>query len=80
MRLANDGETIWVCDRDRVVAVLGPPEPTRSARISDAYLAELIRSGYLVPALKGPGEAPKNQAFMPLADLMKELESDRSDR
>jgi antitoxin (DNA-binding transcriptional repressor) of toxin-antitoxin stability system len=36
VRLATGGETVLVTDRDRVVAEIGPPSPTRSSVLSDA--------------------------------------------
>jgi len=39
VRLAANGETVLVTDRDRVVAELGPPAPGRSPLLADAMLA-----------------------------------------
>ena len=39
VRLAANGETVLVTDRDRVVAELGPPAPGRSSLLADAMLA-----------------------------------------
>jgi antitoxin (DNA-binding transcriptional repressor) of toxin-antitoxin stability system len=45
VRLAAAGETVFVTDRDQVVAQLGPPEAVRGSRVADPLLAELCVSG-----------------------------------
>jgi antitoxin (DNA-binding transcriptional repressor) of toxin-antitoxin stability system len=45
-RLAAGGETVLVTDRDRVVAEIGPPSPTRSSMLSDALLLDAFRQGW----------------------------------
>ena len=47
VRLARDGETILVTDRDRVVAELGPPRPDRPGWAGDALLSEAARKGWI---------------------------------
>jgi antitoxin (DNA-binding transcriptional repressor) of toxin-antitoxin stability system len=57
VRLAASGETVLVTDRDRVVAEIGPPNPTRSSMLSDALLLDAIRQGWIKPPIsvgKGP--------------------------
>ena len=49
IRLASRGETVLVTDRDRVVAEITPPAPTRAERLSDVHLASLVRDGLLRP-------------------------------
>jgi antitoxin (DNA-binding transcriptional repressor) of toxin-antitoxin stability system len=39
VRLASQGETVLIADRDRVVAELVPPQPGRAETVSDAVLA-----------------------------------------
>jgi len=80
VRLASQGETVLVTDRDRVVAQLVPPRPGRAEHVADAVLAELIRRGQVSPALRGPGVPPESRPLAPLADILAELEEDRSDR
>lgn len=80
VRLAERGETVLIADRDRVVAEIVPPQEGRSARVSDALLAEAIRKGSLTPALSPPGPPPKTRPVAPLRELLNELASDRADR
>ena len=49
VRLAAGGETVLVTDRDRVVAELVPPGAGRPARVTDARLADIVRTGWLTP-------------------------------
>jgi antitoxin (DNA-binding transcriptional repressor) of toxin-antitoxin stability system len=49
VRVAADGETVLVTDRDRVVAELGPPQAGRASDVSDALLADVVRRGWLRP-------------------------------
>jgi len=81
VRLAAQGERVLIADRDRVVAELVPPEAGRAERVSDAVLVGMVREGLVTPALS-PGRplvlAPERGAR--LADLLRELEADRSER
>ena len=49
VRLAAGGETVLITDRDRVVAEIGPPSPTRSPVMSDALLSDVFRQGWMTP-------------------------------
>ena len=81
IRLAASGETVLVTDRDRVVAEIGPPRPTRSPILADALLAEAVRKGCLTPAaLPSVGTPPTPEPVAPLWDLLAELDEDRSER
>ena len=80
VRLAAGGETVLVTDRDRVVAELRPPGGGRADSVTDARLAEMIRSGLLRPALSPPGRVPTALAIAPTAEILSELEHDRRDR
>jgi antitoxin (DNA-binding transcriptional repressor) of toxin-antitoxin stability system len=80
VRLAQGGETILVTDRDRVVAELVPPRPGRSASVSDAVLAEMIRKGWISPPARPLTGPPPRAPVAPLAELMRELDEDRADR
>ena len=80
VRVAADGETILVTDRDRVVAELGPPQPGRAVDVSDALLADVLRQGWLRPPIAPPQALPARKPVAPLADLLQELDDDRSDR
>lgn len=79
VRLAREGETVLVTDRDRVVAELGPPRPDHTGTVGNALLAEARRKGWVTPAAV-PGAAPPRAPVAPLADLLTELEADRGDR
>ena len=81
IRLAASGETVLVTDRDRVVAEIGPPRPTRSPILADALLAEAVRKGCLTPpALPSIDAPPPPEPVAPLRDLLAELAEDRSER
>jgi antitoxin (DNA-binding transcriptional repressor) of toxin-antitoxin stability system len=80
VRLASQGETVLVTDRDRVVAELVPPHASRPPMVADALLADAIREGFVTaPAQPGSGPPPR-KPVAPLADLLKELAADREDR
>lgn len=80
IRLAAGGETVLVTDRDRVVAEIVPPQSGRADTLSDARLADAVRRGWLRPPLLQGAGAPPRATVATLADLLRELESDRSDR
>lgn len=80
VRLAERGETILVTDRDRVVAEIVPPEPSRSPVLADAVLAEAVRQGWIMPpALSSKGVPPRNPVML-FRELKRELDEDRSER
>lgn len=81
VRLASQGETVLIADRDRVVAELVPPQPGRAETVSDAVLASLVREGVVTPALVGPGTRPRTPVPRDkLRSVLTELDADRSDR
>jgi antitoxin (DNA-binding transcriptional repressor) of toxin-antitoxin stability system len=80
VRVAAEGETILVTDRDRVVAELGPPQPGRAHDVSDALLADVVRHGWLRPPVVSSATLPARKPIMKIADLLRELHEDRSDR
>lgn len=80
VRMAASGETVLITDRDRVVAELTPPSQGRAARLEDAVLAELVRQGFITPALTGPGAEVPRRPIARFAELAEELERDRADR
>lgn len=80
VRLAAAGETVLVTDRDQVVAELGPPTPGRAALLSDALLAEAVRSGFITPGSGPRGVVPPRYPRMPLARILADLDADRGDR
>jgi antitoxin (DNA-binding transcriptional repressor) of toxin-antitoxin stability system len=79
VRMAAGGETVLVTDRDRVVAEIVPPRPSRSPLLADALLADAVRDGLLTPPTFGGG-APPRKPVMSLRELMQELRHDREDR
>lgn len=81
VRLASQGETVLIADRDRVVAELVPPQPGRAETVSDAVLASLVREGVVTPALQPPGTRPRTPPpTEKLKDILGELDADRSER
>lgn len=80
VRLAANGETVLVTDRDRVVAELAPPRAGRSEVLADAMLAEAVRSGRVTPPPLVHAVAPPRKPIMCFSALMEELQRDRDDR
>jgi antitoxin (DNA-binding transcriptional repressor) of toxin-antitoxin stability system len=80
VRLAANGETVLVTDRDRVVAELIPPRVPPEASTAEAKWAELIRQGIVTPAAAPTGKPPRRTPLVPFDQLMKELDEDREDR
>ena len=80
VRLAGEGETVLVTDRDRVVAELRAPEAGRAGQVADVLLAEAVRKGWVRPPLRTSGALPDRRPVAPLADLLGELNLDRGDR
>jgi antitoxin (DNA-binding transcriptional repressor) of toxin-antitoxin stability system len=80
IRLAAGGETVLVTDRDRVVAEIVPPQRGRADLLGDAQLADAVRRGWLRPPLLPGAGAPPRATVAKLADLLRELGSDRTDR
>ena len=80
VRLAANGETVLVTDRDRVVAELSPPRPSRSPMLADAMLAEAVRKGWITEPAAMSDAPPPRAPVLPLDRLLGELEKDRADR
>ena len=80
VRLAAGGETVLVTDRDRVVAEIGPPHPTRSAMVSDAFLLDAFRQGWMTPPISVGRGPPARKPVMTINELLGDLECDRADR
>jgi antitoxin (DNA-binding transcriptional repressor) of toxin-antitoxin stability system len=81
VRLASQGETVLIADRDKVVAELVPPQPGRAETVSDAMLASLVREGVVTPALVGPGARPRvPPPTEKLDEVLADLASDRAER
>ena len=79
VRLAADGETVLVTDRDRVVAELTPPKAGRAVGVSDALLGDAVRRGWLSPPVQVAVPSVR-QPVAPLATVLRELDLDRDDR
>ena len=80
VRIAASGESVLVTDRDRVVAELGPPSPTRAEAVHDVLLAEVVRSGWLRPAMTRSAKPPQRMPVASWAQLDTELAEDREGR
>lgn len=80
VRLASQGETVLVTDRDRVVAELGPPSPARAREAADAQLSEAVRRGWVSPPLGPIVPLPPREPVVMLSELMATLEADRAER
>jgi antitoxin (DNA-binding transcriptional repressor) of toxin-antitoxin stability system len=80
VRLAAGGETVLVTDRDRVVAEIGPPGPSRSPMLSDALLLDAFRQGWMTPPLSIGRGPPERKPVMTADELLRNLQRDREDR
>jgi prevent-host-death family protein len=80
LRIVATGETVLVTDRDRVVAELIPPRPGRLAAVDDACLADLIRTGLLVPATVRDATPPPRVPVLPTERILEDLDRDRAER
>jgi len=79
IRLASEGETVLVTDRDRVVAEITAPRPGRSETVTDAVMAEAVRKGWITPPVLRDALRPR-QPVAPLAEILEELSRSRDDR
>jgi len=80
IRLAAAGETVLVTDRDRVVAEIVPPHPSRKLLSDEELIAKGVREGWLTPATIPPGTPlPPRNPVMSFEELMADLEQDRED-
>jgi prevent-host-death family protein len=79
VRAVTAGETILVTDHERVVAELVPPHPGRADFATDALLAAAVRSGWVTAPLVASG-LPPSRPCLSFAELMDDLNADRSDR
>jgi antitoxin (DNA-binding transcriptional repressor) of toxin-antitoxin stability system len=80
VRLAAGGETVLITDNDRVVAEIGPPNPVRSAMLSDALLLDAFRQGWMAPPISVGRGPPARKPVMMIDELLSHLQSDRADR
>jgi antitoxin (DNA-binding transcriptional repressor) of toxin-antitoxin stability system len=80
VRLAAGRETVLVTNRDRVVAEIGPPSPARSPMLSDAFLSDAFRQGWIMPPISVGREPPPRKPMMTIDELLRNLQRDRADR
>ena len=80
VRLAAQGETVLVTDRDRVVAEIVPPEKSRTPVLADALLAEAVRRGWITPPALPAAGPPPRKPVVSFRDLSRDLDRDRSER
>jgi antitoxin (DNA-binding transcriptional repressor) of toxin-antitoxin stability system len=80
VRIAANGETVLIADRDRVVAELVPPQEGRSLILRDAQLAGMVREGLLTPPIVGSGAPARPPPVATYEELAHEFEADRTDR
>jgi antitoxin (DNA-binding transcriptional repressor) of toxin-antitoxin stability system len=80
VRLAANGETVLITDRDRVVAELVPPSPGRATALADATLSDAVRRGWVTPPLLGPEAVIPRQPVASWATLAADLAEDRAER
>ena len=79
IRIASQGETVLVTDRDRVVAEITPPLASRAANVGDALLAEAVRKGWITPPLLRPDEMPRDPVGT-LDEILADLDESRGER
>lgn len=78
IRLASQGETILVTDRDRVVAEITRPQAGRAPAVDDAVLAEAVREGWLTPPLLREPQATRRPVAR-LKQILRELSDARGE-
>jgi len=79
VHLAEEGETVLVTDRDRVLAELVPPRRSLVPLGPQTPLADAVQRGWIQPAASAIGTPPRIPVTS-LSDLLQELQQDRSDR
>jgi antitoxin (DNA-binding transcriptional repressor) of toxin-antitoxin stability system len=80
VRLAGQGETVLVTERDRVVAELTPPAAGRTLAVRDSLLADAVRNGLVTAPLGAGIPLPAPQPVASLARVLADLDRDRGDR
>ena len=76
VHLAQEGETVLVTERDRVIARLVPPLEERRES-----LAAAVRSGWITLPRRGERSGPPPRSpVSPWSELARDLEKDRGDR
>ena len=81
VRAAAAGETVLVTDLGQVVAELVSPRVRTDASPALQRLGELMRQGLLAPATISPNvRLPRRRPLVPIAEVLRELDSSRADR
>jgi len=80
IRLAAGGETVLVADRDRVVAEIIPPRADSSRTVSDAFLAEAVRKGWVSTPILRQGGSPPRKPVCSWKELYSDSHALREDR
>jgi len=80
LRIVSSGETVLVTDRDQVIAELSPPSPGRAESVTDAFIADAVREGWLTPAAHPKAPLPERKPILPLSKILEDLANDRKDR
>lgn len=78
IRIASEGETVLVTDRDRVVAEITAPRAGRSEAVTDALMAEAVRMGWITPPVVRDPLMPRHPVA-PLKEILEELSEARDD-
>lgn len=80
IQLAQEGETVLVTERDRVIARLAPPLEERPVGPGSGKLAEAIQKGWITPARRDRQGPPPRLPTARWDELSKELDEDRGER
>ena len=81
IKLAESGETILISDGNRVVAELRPHRRSEASVPAAASLADLVRSGVVIPPkVRSTTPPPKPQPLASFDEVMNDLDESREDR
>ena len=81
VHLAQEGETVLVTERDRVIARLVPPLEERRAETGQIGLAEAIQKGWItLPTRREHPGPPPRIPTLRWNELSRELDEDRGER
>jgi antitoxin (DNA-binding transcriptional repressor) of toxin-antitoxin stability system len=79
IRIASQGETVLVTDRDRVVAEITAPQAGRRESVADALLADAVREGWVTPPVLKQPVMPR-QPVARLREILGDLADARGER
>ena len=81
VHLAQEGETVLVTERDRVVARLAPPLEERQPTPDGGGLSEAVQKGWItLPPRRETQGPPPRIPTMSWKELSRELDEDRAER